>query len=74
MSKHESGKEDLASQWLAAQVPAAIACASIKSGFLNQQIEVEFPGGILQIEWSGNDDDDVILTGPAVEVFEDEWK
>ena len=52
----------------------AIACAGIKSGFLNQQIEVEFPGGILQIEWSGNDDDDVILTGPAVEVFEGEWK
>ena len=52
----------------------AIACAGIKSGFLNHQVEVELPGGILQIEWGGNNDDDVIMTGPVAEVFEGEWK
>ena len=52
----------------------AIACAGIYKGILNQHIEVELPGGTLQIEWSGNDDDDVMMTGPVTEVFEGEWK
>ena len=51
----------------------AIVCAGINKGVLGVQVEVELPGGILQIEWSGKSDGDVIMTGPITEVFEGKW-
>jgi diaminopimelate epimerase len=47
---------------------ALVACAL--SGRTGRQAEVEFPGGLLKVEW--RDDDHVFLTGPAVFVFEGE--
>jgi len=51
----------------------AIVCAGINAGILDSQVKVELPGGILQIEWGGNEEDDVIMTGPVTEVFEGTW-
>jgi diaminopimelate epimerase len=35
-----------------------------------RQAEVEFPGGVLHVDWG--EDDHVFLTGPAVHVFDGE--
>ena len=51
----------------------AIVCAGINSGILDNRVEVELPGGILNIEWGGDSDEDVIMTGPVTEVFEGTW-
>ena len=51
----------------------AIVCAGINAGILDNRVEVELPGGILNIEWGGDSDDDVIMTGPVTEVFEGTW-
>ena len=48
----------------------AIVCAGINAGILERKVQVELPGGILLIEWSGNNNDDVMMTGPLEEVFE----
>ena len=48
----------------------AIVCAGINTGILETKVQVELPGGILLIEWSGNNNDDVMMTGPLEEVFE----
>ena len=47
--------------------------AGINAGILDNRVEVELPGGILNIEWGGDSDDDVIMTGPVTEVFEGTW-
>ena len=52
----------------------AIVCAGINAGILDKQVEVELPGGNLHIEWSGEGDEDVIMTGPVTEVFEGTWE
>lgn len=50
------------------------ACASVVSGIVNKlhgnDITVHLPGGTLQIQWSGNVNDSVYMTGPASMVFE----
>ncbi|NLG15914.1 MAG: diaminopimelate epimerase [Fibrobacter sp.] len=50
------------------------ACASVVSGILSNRhgknVTVNLPGGKLQVEWSGNDDDPVYMTGPARKVFQ----
>ena len=50
------------------------ACASLVASALagrtGREAEVEFPGGVLKVEW--RDDDRVMLTGPAVRVFDGE--
>lgn len=52
------------------------ASAAVVAGSLNSHIArtctVELPGGELQVEWRG--DNHVMLTGPAVEVFQGEIK
>ena len=48
----------------------AIVCAGINAVILERKVQVELPGGILLIEWSGNNNDDVMMTGPLEEVFE----
>lgn len=51
------------------------ACAAMvvgrQQGLLNDMVEVSLPGGQLQIQWQG-DDQPVMMTGPAVTVFEGE--
>lgn len=48
------------------------ACAAVVAGrlrgLLNQSVEVELPGGHLNIQWAG-DGQPVIMTGPATHVF-----
>lgn len=52
------------------------ACAAVASGILrgklspNVPIEVHARGGLLRIQWSGDDADHVMMTGPAEPVFE----
>ncbi len=49
------------------------ACAAVvygrMRGWLDQQVEVELPGGKLQIEWAG-DKAPVLMSGPATTVYE----
>lgn len=50
------------------------ACASVVSGIINKlhgnNVTVHLPGGDLQVQWSGNRDDSVYMTGPAKKIFE----
>ena len=51
------------------------ACAAVVSGIrlgrLDRKVDVETRGGVLTIEWDG-EDAPVLMTGPAVTVFEGE--
>jgi len=47
----------------------ASAVAAILSGKTRQALEVELPGGVLQLEWNREPSSPVWMTGPAVEVF-----
>jgi len=44
---------------------ALVACA--QAGLTSRRAEVEFPGGLLEVDW--REDDHVFLSGPAVCVF-----
>jgi diaminopimelate epimerase len=52
------------------------ACASVVSGVMNKKngtkVTVHLPGGDLFVEWSGNRNSPVYMTGPAVKVFSGE--
>ena len=52
------------------------ACASVVAGisqkWLDEKVTVDLPGGTLHIEWKG-EKSPVIMTGPAVTVFEGVW-
>jgi diaminopimelate epimerase len=48
---------------------AALVASSLAS-LTDRTTEVEFPGGVLRVAWGS--DDHVVLTGPAVRVFEGE--
>lgn len=47
----------------------AAAVAGIRQGWLASPVQIELPGGTLSIEWAGPGQP-VIMTGPAVRVFE----
>jgi diaminopimelate epimerase len=49
----------------------AAVVAGIRLGWLDRAVEVETRGGVLRIEWPA-DDASVLMTGPAVTVFEGE--
>jgi len=49
----------------------AAVVAGIRQGLLDPQVSVETRGGMLRIEWRG-DGASVLMTGPAVTVFEGE--
>jgi diaminopimelate epimerase len=53
---------------------AAVVASSV-AGLSGREADVEFPGGVLHVEW--RNDDEVLLTGPAVWVYDgelnDEW-
>lgn len=48
----------------------AAVVAGIQSGKLQNKVKVRLPGGNLHIRWSGDENDSVKMTGPAVTVFE----
>lgn len=47
----------------------AAVVAGIRLGRLDRRVDVETRGGILTIEWAGDEADPVLMTGPAVTVF-----
>ncbi|MCQ8894827.1 diaminopimelate epimerase [Limnobacter humi] len=51
----------------------AAAVAGMKMGLLSDQVDIVKAGGTLTIQWSGNPDSDVLMTGPAQTVFEGEF-
>jgi len=62
-----------ASETLACGTGASAACvAGVLNDLTRRAILVHLSGGDLEIEWKK--DDHVYMTGPAVEVFEGEWK
>ena len=50
----------------------AAVVAGIRLGLLDNRVNVHTRGGLLSIEWSGGVDAPVLMTGPAVTVFESE--
>jgi len=50
----------------------AAVVAGIRLGLLDTRVEVHTRGGLLTIEWNGALDAPVLMTGPAVTVFESE--
>lgn len=51
----------------------AAAVVGMKMGLLVERVDVVKTGGTLTIEWSGQSDSDVLMTGPAQTVFEGEF-
>jgi diaminopimelate epimerase len=46
--------------------------AGIRQGWLDPRVDVQALGGVLTIEWAGQADSPVLMTGPATSVFEGE--
>jgi len=49
----------------------AVCVAGVLTGRTERKLLVHLPGGDLELEWAG--DNQVYMTGPAVEVFSGEW-
>jgi diaminopimelate epimerase len=49
----------------------AATVASVLNGKTDRRVTVHLLGGDLEVEWA--DDEQVYMTGPAVEVFRGEW-
>jgi diaminopimelate epimerase len=50
----------------------AAVVAGIRLGMLDSRVDVQTHGGLLTIEWQGEEDSHVFMTGPAQTVFEGE--
>lgn len=50
----------------------ATVVAAILNGYVDNDVTVHLIGGDLQIQWSGNENDSVFMTGPAETVFSGE--
>jgi len=50
----------------------AIVVAGAQTGTLERTVQVQMPGGVLDVEWRA--DDTLWLTGDAVLVFEGVWR
>lgn len=50
----------------------ATVVAAILNGYVDNDVTVHLIGGDLQIQWSGNEQDSVFMTGPATHVFSGE--
>jgi len=50
----------------------AAVVAGIRLGLLDAQVDVHTHGGVLTIEWAGQADSPVMMTGPATSVFDGE--
>jgi diaminopimelate epimerase len=76
----ESGKELRVKTWergsgitMACGTGACACCvAGVLTGRCERICSVRLPGGVLEINWSG-EDNCVFMTGPAVEVFDGIW-
>jgi diaminopimelate epimerase len=51
----------------------AVCVAGVLTGRSQPRITATLPGGDLELDWSGDADSGVSMTGPAVEVFTGEW-
>jgi diaminopimelate epimerase len=51
----------------------AILVAGNLLGALDNQIEVNLPGGVLKVEWDIKNDNNIYLGGPTKTVFSGEW-
>ncbi len=51
---------------------AAVCVAGVLTGRSGRKILAHLPGGDLELEWR-EDDNQVLMTGPAVEVFSGDW-
>ena len=50
---------------------SAVAVAARIHGYVDKEVEISLPGGVLSIEWDGKGE--VFLEGPAIEVFQGNW-
>ncbi len=50
----------------------AAVVAGIRQGWLDSKVDVQTHGGVLTIEWAGQADSPVMMTGPATPVFDGE--
>jgi diaminopimelate epimerase len=50
---------------------SAVCVAGVLTGRTARRIRAHLPGGVLELEWA--DDNQIYMTGPAVEVFSGEW-
>ena len=50
----------------------AAVVAGIRLGLLDNRVDVHTHGGVLTIEWAGQMDSPVRMTGPATSVFDGE--
>lgn len=50
----------------------AAVVAGIRLGLLDARVDVHTQGGVLTIEWNGQSDSPVLMTGPATSVFDGE--
>lgn len=50
---------------------AAVCAVGVRTQRTSRRITARVPGGTLHLEW--RDDDHILLTGPAVEVFRGDW-
>jgi diaminopimelate epimerase len=50
----------------------AAVVAGIRQGWLGAKVDVQTHGGMLTIEWAGQPDSAVLMTGPATPVFQGE--
>jgi len=50
----------------------AVVAAAHTRGFVDNLVNVELPGGTLNIEWDG--EGSIFLTGPVAKVFEGGWE
>jgi len=51
----------------------AVAVAGVLTGRTNEKILAHLPGGDLTLSWRRSDGNEVMMTGPATEVFSGEW-
>ncbi|RMF41027.1 MAG: diaminopimelate epimerase [Planctomycetota bacterium] len=58
--------------WACGTGASAVCVAGVLTGRTERQVEIELLGGVLQLEWDSQTDH-VLMTGPAVEVFQGEW-
>ena len=49
----------------------AVVVAAHLKGLVEDQVNIELPGGVLGITWSG--EGSVLMEGPVEEVFKGEW-
>ncbi len=49
----------------------AVAVAAQLHGFIGNKVDIELPGGAVEVEWDGTGE--VLLSGPAEVVFTGEW-